>query len=39
LLLPRGVLEFKISGVPELTDKSKAVLIYCRTGGRSAMAA
>ena len=39
LLLPRGVLEFKIGGVPELTDKSKAVLIYCRTGGRSAMAA
>jgi len=39
LLLPRGVLEFKIGGVSELTDKSKAVLIYCRTGGRSAMAA
>ena len=39
LLLPRGVLEFKIAGVPELADKSKAVLIYCRTGGRSAFAA
>lgn len=39
LLLPRGVLEFKIANVPELTDKSKAVLIYCRTGGRSALAA
>lgn len=39
LLLPRGVLEFKIGNVPELTDKSKAVLIYCRTGGRSALAA
>ena len=39
LLLPRGVLEFKIGSVPELADKSKAVLIYCRTGGRSAMAA
>jgi len=39
LLLPRGVLEFKIGAVPELADKSKAVLIYCRTGGRSAMAA
>ena len=24
---------------PELADKSKAVLIYCRTGGRSALAA
>ncbi|MBT9098147.1 MBL fold metallo-hydrolase [Methylovulum psychrotolerans] len=39
LLLPRGVLEFKIGGIPELADHSKAVLIYCRTGGRSALAA
>jgi sulfur dioxygenase len=39
LLLPRGVLEFKIGNVSELTDKSKAVLIYCKTGGRSALAA
>jgi glyoxylase-like metal-dependent hydrolase (beta-lactamase superfamily II)/rhodanese-related sulfurtransferase len=38
-LLPRGVLEFKLSTIPELADKSKAVLIYCRTGGRSALAA
>lgn len=39
ILLPRGVLEFKISGIPELSDKSSAILIYCRTGGRSALAA
>jgi glyoxylase-like metal-dependent hydrolase (beta-lactamase superfamily II)/rhodanese-related sulfurtransferase len=39
LLLPRGVLEFKIGAMPELTDKAKTVLIYCRTGGRSALAA
>ncbi|MEI6747302.1 MAG: rhodanese-like domain-containing protein, partial [Methylococcaceae bacterium] len=39
ILLPRGVIEFKIGTVPELTDKTKAVLIYCRTGGRSALAA
>ena len=39
LLLPRGVLEFKIGATPELADKSKSVLIYCRTGGRSALAA
>ena len=38
-LLPRGVLEFKLNTLPELADKSKAVLIYCRTGGRSALAA
>lgn len=39
ILLPRGVLEFKIGATPDLADKSKAVLIYCRTGGRSALAA
>ncbi len=39
ILLPRGVLEFKISGVEALTDKSGAILLYCRTGGRSALAA
>ena len=38
LLLPRGVLEFKIGAIPELADKGKSVLIYCRTGGRSALA-
>jgi len=39
LLLPRGVLEFKIGNMPELADKSKAALIYCRSGNRSALAA
>ncbi len=39
ILLPRGVLEFKIGAQPELADKTKGVLIYCRTGGRSALAA
>lgn len=39
ILLPRGLLEFKLSNIPELADKSKPVLIYCRTGGRSALAA
>jgi sulfur dioxygenase len=37
--LPRGVLEFKIGNFPELADKSKPVLIYCRTGGRASLAA
>jgi sulfur dioxygenase len=37
--LPRGILEFKITNTPELADKSKPVLIYCRTGGRSSLAA
>jgi glyoxylase-like metal-dependent hydrolase (beta-lactamase superfamily II)/rhodanese-related sulfurtransferase len=39
ILLPRGVLEFKLNTIPEMADKTKAVLIYCRTGGRSALAA
>ncbi len=37
--LPRGVLEFQLSNFPELSDKSKPILIYCRTGGRAALAA
>ncbi len=39
ILIPRGVLEFRISSTPELADKSKAVLLYCRSGNRSALAA
>lgn len=39
ILLPRGVLEFKYMQIPALTDKAKALLVYCRTGGRSALAA
>ena len=39
LLLPRGMLEFKAANQPELADKSKAILIYCRLGNRSALAA
>jgi len=39
LLLPRGLLEFKYAALPELADKSKTVLVYCKTGGRSALAA
>jgi glyoxylase-like metal-dependent hydrolase (beta-lactamase superfamily II)/rhodanese-related sulfurtransferase len=36
--LPRGLLEFKIASLEQLADKSTEVLLYCRTGGRSAMA-
>jgi glyoxylase-like metal-dependent hydrolase (beta-lactamase superfamily II)/rhodanese-related sulfurtransferase len=39
ILLPRGVIEFKLNTIPELADPTKAVLIYCRTGGRAALAA
>lgn len=36
--IPRGVLEFKIGSVEQLGDKNTEVLLYCRTGGRSALA-
>jgi len=39
LLLPRGVLEFKIGTVNECGDKNATYLLYCRTGGRSALSA
>jgi sulfur dioxygenase len=39
LPLPRRVLEFKIGNIPELADKAKPVLIYCRTEGWAALAA
>jgi rhodanese-related sulfurtransferase len=34
--LPRGKLEFKID--KEITDKNTQVVVYCRTGSRSALA-
>jgi len=37
--IPRGVLEFLISEHPELSNKERTVVVYCKTGGRSALAA
>ena len=39
ILLPRGVLEFKIGNVSELADKSATVIVYCATGKRAALSA
>ncbi len=37
--IPRGVLEFKINSHPDFQDKQAAhILVYCQTGGRSALA-
>lgn len=36
--IPRGMLEFK-TDQPVLADKTAEVLLYCKTGGRSALAA
>ena len=37
--IPRGLLEFKLSGTPELERRDISALLYCKTGGRSALAA
>ncbi len=39
ILLPRGLLEFKINTIAELSDKSAAIIVYCRSGKRSALSA
>lgn len=37
--IPRGILEFRIGEVQEFARKDQPILIYCRTGGRAALAA
>ena len=37
--LPRGLLEFKLSGNPALEQRGLNVVIYCKTSGRAALAA
>lgn len=42
--VPRGVLEFRTDAnypgvVEKLTDKTAKIILYCRSGGRSALAA
>jgi len=37
--IPRGVLEFRICEHPEFANKERTVVVYCKTGGRSALAA
>jgi len=39
ILLPRGVLEFKIDAISQLSDKSSVIIVYCATGKRSALSA
>lgn len=35
----RGLLEFKLSSTPALAARDLKVLLYCKTGGRAALAA
>jgi rhodanese-related sulfurtransferase len=37
--IPRGVLEFKVDDHPDLNDHQRHILIYCKNGGRSTLAA
>jgi rhodanese-related sulfurtransferase len=37
--IPRGVLEFKVGNHPDLCDSQRSILIYCKNGGRSTLAA
>ncbi len=39
ILLPRGLIEFKINTIPELSDKSAAIIVYCHSGKRAALSA
>ena len=37
--MSRGLLEFKMSGSPELAARDLSILLYCKTSGRAALAA
>jgi len=37
--IPRGVLEFKVGNHPALSDPAATLLLYCKSGGRGALAA
>lgn len=39
VLLPRVLLEFKLSGTPTLATRDLKVVLYCKTSGRAALAA
>ncbi len=36
--IPRGKLEFQIGSHPDFADKTQPIVVYCQTGGRSALA-
>lgn len=37
--IPRGLLEFKLASEPALADRHAELVVYCQSGGRSALAA
>ncbi|MBT0961248.1 rhodanese-like domain-containing protein [Denitromonas iodatirespirans] len=38
LHIPRGMLEFRLAGIPELNDPRRTIVVYCKTSGRAALA-
>ena len=36
--ISRGMLEFMIGNHPDFQDKTKSIVVYCKSGGRSALA-
>ena len=36
--ISRGMLEFMVGNHPEFQDKNASIVVYCKTGGRSALA-
>jgi len=36
--ISRGMLEFMIANHPDFQDKSRSIVVYCKSGGRSALA-
>lgn len=37
--IPRGLLEFRLSATPEYDNRDLAIVVYCKTSGRAALAA
>ena len=37
--MPRGLLEFQLSAQPQLQARDLAIVLYCKTSGRAALAA
>ncbi|MCL7462580.1 rhodanese-like domain-containing protein [Pseudomonas sp. NW5] len=37
--IPRGLLEFRLSNMPELSARDLSIILYCKTSGRAALAA
>lgn len=37
--IPRGVLEFRMASTPELDERDRSIVLYCKSNGRGALAA